>query len=235
MERSRIPGFVLLTTAALGGCIRLGGVEDPDVSAAAARAVDVAALIGGAGGFGGALMIGYLDHAPRHMGFIDLADLADPDATLAVTLHNESAEDATFALTYFAHHLNSDDQTQDVAVPAGQEVTVEIPCAEIAGLGPIAQPGGVGCRLANGLEVDNLLAVPVFLGMDFSCGGTRDFTLTPDVDDLDGDGDVSELILVSDGLLGHMQFGGPLGHFHGTGATGPHMMGGMMFNLLDGQ
>lgn len=235
MGRSRILGFVLSASAGLGGCIRLGETENADVASVATKAAGVAELVGGADGFGGSRMTGYLDHAPPHMGFIDVGDLADPDATLTVTLHNESMEDATFVVTYFAHHLDFEDQTREVAVPAGQDVTLDIPCAEVVGLGPLTQPGGVGCTLAGGFEVENVLAVPVFLGMDFSCSGTRDFTLTPDVDDLDGDGDVAELILVSDGLLGHMQFGGPRGHSHGAGTMGAHMMGGMMFGVLDGE
>ena len=118
----------------------------------------------------------------------------------------------------------------DVTVPAGDESTVEIPCSVTVGMGPLTVPGGVGCTLASGEEIDNLMAVPVFLGMDFFCGTVRQFVLTADADDLDGDEDTEELILVSDEMLGHMQSGGPTGHTHRTGG----MMGGMMFGHMGG-
>jgi len=40
--------------------------------------------------------------------------------------------------------------------------------------------------------------------------------------------DAEELILVSDGTLGHMQSSGPTGHTHRIGG----MMGGMMFGHM---
>ena len=213
----------------LAGCINQAG-DAGDAPFVAAKAIAVADLIGGAGGFGGMAMTGYSDHAPLSMGFLDADDLADPDDTMSVLLTNESTQEATFHLTYFAGSIDFEEQTMDVTVPAGDETTVEIPCSEIVGMGPLTVPGGVGCTLASGEEIDNLMAVPVFLGMDFFCGTVRQFVLTADADDLDGDEDTGELILLSDGMLGHMQSGGPTGHTHRMGG----MMGGMMFGHMGG-
>jgi len=70
-----------------------------------------------------------------------------------------------------------------------------------------------------------MMTVPAFLGLDYECEDTYRFTLTPDVDDLDGDGDTTELIVQSDALGLHMMNGGPFGHMHGggMGMMGPHM------------
>ncbi|MEK7756290.1 MAG: hypothetical protein AAB385_03670 [Planctomycetota bacterium] len=213
----------------LAGCINQTG-DAGDAPFVAAKAIAVADLIGGAGGFGGMAMTGYSDHTPLSMGFVDADDLADPDDTMSVLLTNESTQEATFHLTYFASSLGFEEQTMDVVVGAGEETTVEIPCAEIVGMGSLTMPGAMGCHLADGIEVENTLAVPVFLGMDFACGTVLQFVLTPDADDLDADDDVEELILLSDGMLGHMQSGGPTGHTHRMGG----MMGGMMFGHMGG-
>jgi hypothetical protein len=75
--------------------------------------------------------------------------------------------------------------------------------------------------------VDNTFAVPGFLNLDYTCGGVYACTPTADaddLDDLDGDGDTTELILITDGMQLHMQNGGPTGHHHGmgTGMMGSH-------------
>ena len=69
------------------------------------------------------------------------------------------------------------------------------------------------------------MAVPGFLGEDFTCGGIYGCVLEQDVNDLDGDGDTEELIILSDAMTFHMMNGGPTGHRHGTG---PGMMGSHM-------
>lgn len=220
---------MVLGVLVFAGCTTQSPVSG-DAPLVAAKAVAVADWIGGDNGYGGINMMGYADHAPSFMGFVDSADLADPEATLSVLLRNDSTQEATFHLTYFASSDGLEEQTRDVVVAAGEETTEEIPCAEIVGMGPLTMPGAMGCHLAGGIEVENTLSVPVFLGMDFACGATLEFVLAPDLDDLDGDGDSEELILLSDGMLGHMQSGGPLGHTHRTEG----MMGGMMFGHMGG-
>jgi hypothetical protein len=185
----------------------------------AAKAIEVADLIGGSEGFGGSLMEGYIAHAPMHMGFLGLDELADIDGDIMVRLQNDAPEEATFHLSYFAGHMGSVEQMMDVDVEAGGQVTVELPCAEILGVGPLDQPGGVGCHLADGETVDNTMAVPGFLGLDYSCGGLYECSLTPDIDDLDADGDTEELIITTTSLRAHNGADGPRGH--------SHMMGGM--------
>ncbi|MCH7873200.1 MAG: hypothetical protein IID33_16010, partial [Planctomycetes bacterium] len=50
--------------------------------------------------------------------------------------------------------------------------------------------------------------VPAFLGTDFTCGDEYVCRLRADVDDLDGDGDTSELIVITESLALHMGPGG---------------------------
>jgi len=146
---------------------------------------------------------------------------------MMVRVRNESDRDGTFHLSYFASHMGLDDQLMDVEVGAGQEVVVEIPCPEIVGMGSLETPGDTGCHLADGEAVDNVMTVPGFLGQDFTCDGVYECVLTADVDDLDGDGDTEELIILSDAMEFHMMNGGPTGHMHGGGfgMMGPHMGG----------
>ncbi|MHC4444993.1 MAG: hypothetical protein ACYTF1_00955 [Planctomycetota bacterium] len=192
----------------------------------AGKAVNIADLVGGTNGFGGMMMDGYMQHAESMMGFHGSGDLADPNGSdMPVTLHNHSDEDCTFHLTYFTSHMGLDEQVMDVMVTAGLQTTVEIPCSEIIGMGPLEMPGEAGCHLASGEAVANTMAVPCFLGMDYTCGATHEFHLKPDTDDLDGDGDTEELIILSDAMQDHMASGGPMGHMHGGGGM---MMGGHM-------
>jgi hypothetical protein len=199
------------------------------VDAVAEKATLVADNIGGADGFGGPMMTGYLDHAPPQMGFLLDEDLAAAAAVVSVALRNDSTQEASFRVTYFASHMGLQDEVTEVVVAAGTEETVELPCAEIVGMGDMGMAGEAACLLATGVEVPNTYAVPVFLHMDFECGETREFVLSPDVDDLDADGDVEELIVVSDGYRGHVQNGGPMGHTHGVGMMGTHVPGPPMF------
>lgn len=180
----------------------------------AAKAVEVADLIGGSEGFGGSLMEGYIAHAPMHLGFHGPDELADIEGVIMVRLHNDAQEDTTFHLSYFAGHMGSVEQMMNVDVAAGEQVTVELPCAEILGVGPLDQPGGVGCHFADGETVDNAMAVPGFLGLDYSCGDLYECSLTPDIDDLDGDGDTEELIITTAGLQAHLGSARLFGHGH---------------------
>jgi hypothetical protein len=186
--------------------------------AVAQKASVVAARIGGPTGFGGEMMDGYAGHMPMHMGFHDESALAEPDGFMMVRMSNESSQDCVFHLSYVASRLGAIEQTTDVAVPAGENVNVQMPCSEITGLGPMEMPGQSGCHLADGQPVSNTMAVPGFMGMDYSCGGEYMFRLMADANDLDGDGDRQELIILSQAMELHMKRGFPIG-------MGP-MMGG---------
>jgi hypothetical protein len=219
--------------AAIVGCqtsVTPDGDSDPaTVEEVALKAQNVASNVGGENGFGGNLMDGYGGHMPGNMGFNSQNDLAAEASNVIVRMHNASEMNATFHLSYFASHMGVNEQSLDVSVPAGQNVDVEIPCAEIVGFGPLDTPGRPGCLFANGDSVDNTLAVPGFLTQDFVCNGTYLCKLTLDTDDLDGDGDREEFVMVSDAMTLHMMNGGPGGHHHGSGPgmIGPHHSGGM--------
>lgn len=209
------------------GCIDVGSPDATGELAplVSARATTIAGQIGTTEGFGGNMMAGYLAHAGPGMGFVTIDDLADPNGVVTIRLVNQTVQNATFHPAYFAGHLGLDDQLSDIAVPAGSETTLDIPCSEIVGLGDLYMPGAMGCHLEDGDEVGNTFAVPMFFGLDFACGDTINFTLTADADDLDQDGDVDELVLLSDGFLMHLEDGGPTGHMHGggQGMMGSHM------------
>jgi len=190
-----------------------------------AKANAVAAQIGGAAGFGAMVMTGYFDHAAQSFHFDNENDLANPEATILLAMQNGSAQACTFHVAYLASYLGLDELIQDAEVQAGEAITVEIPCAEIIGMGSLETPGREACHLADGQAVANVMSVPAFLGLDYECADTYQFTLTQDVDDLDSDGDTEELILESEALRLHMMNGGPFGHMHGggMGMMGQHM------------
>ncbi len=219
----------LVAVSLVGGCawtFSPPGDSGGDLaSQVAGKALAVADTVGGSGGYGGAMMEGYVNHAPERMGFHGVTDLAGADRTLAVRLHNELSEDCTFDLSYVASHMGINEQTVEVEVGAGEEVVVEIPCPEILGFGPLEMPGATGCHLVGGQNVDNTMALPGFLGLDYTCDSSYDCFLRPDSDDLDGDGNTEELALVVDAIQFHAQEGGPFGHLHGMG---PGMMGSHM-------
>lgn len=198
------------------GCNAFPATADNGVDVVTQKAEDIAATIGGSAGFGGAMMAGYLDHAPSHMGFNGTTDLASPTGMLSIHLRNESTQDCEFHLSYYAHYEQSGDQMMTTDVPAGEEQIVTIPCAEIVGMGSLESPGEVGCVLQSGETVPNSMAVPAFLGMDFQCGGEMSFVLMPDENDLDSDGNTTELIIQSQAMMSHMANGGPFGHMHGS-------------------
>jgi|CXWL01.1.fsa_nt_gi hypothetical protein len=213
-------GIALICTfATFPGCIDVGS---PDATGELAplvdaKAVAVAEQVGGVGGFGGMMMDGYFNHAGQQIRFEDVNDLADPNATMIVTIQNGSTQACTFHVSYLASQFGVDEQTEDADVPAGEETTIEIPCAELIGMGSLGTPGAAACHLADGQAVDNVMSVPAFLGLDYQCGQVYEFMLTPDVDDLDGDGDTEELIMRSDAMRMHALDGGPMGHTHGNG------------------
>jgi len=228
-----VPGGCMMAGCTAGGGVRAGEAGDVAddgalVSQVAAKAVDVADTIGGENGYGGPMMNGYAAHAEPQMGFTRLDDLAFMGQGMMMQLRNDSDAACRFEVHYIASAEGVDEQVTEVEVPAGETVVVPLPCSEIVGLGPLDAPGSRGCLHADGTEVDNTMAVPGFLGMDYSCGGTYDCSLTPDVDDLDGDGNTEELVLLSEGMRMHLQNGGPMGHNHGQGPGMMDMhMGGM--------
>lgn len=219
---------VLVALAIVSGCVNgviLGGGTDPTVQAVATKANSVASSVGGQDGYGGTMMAGYRDHAPVQMGFRDMNDLASSTGTMMMRFHNEVEDDCTFVMSYVASHMGIDEQMMDVDVAAGETVTVEIPCGEMVGMGSLEEPGSRACLLSDGEEVDNLMAVPGFLGLDYECGGMYEHFLMHDVDDLDGDGDLAEHIVMSEAMDMHRRNGGPGGHAHGDGLgmMGSHM------------
>jgi hypothetical protein len=217
-----LAGAVMCVGVVSAGCGlgfgMMGGAGDEPTGLAgelAAKAATVADQIGGDDGFGGLLMDDYESHMEDHMGFHGEDDLADDGQMMTVEFHNESDVDAVFHLVYMASHMGIEDQVTDVEVPAGEEVTVELPCSEIMGLGSFTTVGEEAADLADGTTLDNHMSVPGFLGSDYECEDTYSFTLMVDSDDLDGDGDTQELIVVTDGLQLHMGLSGMGGHVHG--------------------
>ncbi len=215
-ELAVLAAVAAMSAGCMNSAIGPAGEGSTAVSDVVGKALDVAAQVGGTNGFGGSLMDGYLNHMPGQMGFHGADDLAPESTDMMVLLRNESDEDGTFHVSYVASHMGLEGQMRDVGVPAGEEVTVEIPCSEIVGIGPLDEPGGPGCHLADGESVDNMMAIPGFLGQDFTCDSVYECVLTPDVDDLDGDGDTEELIIISDAMEFHMTNDGPTGHLHGA-------------------
>lgn len=210
------------------GCLNVPGALDEDADLAplvSNKATAVAEQVGGEQGFGGAVMNGYFDHAPMNMGFLDADDLADPESGMMIRIQNSSTQASMCHITFVASFEGLNEQSVDVEVPADSEATVQIPCSEIVGMGPLETPGAAACHLADGEAIDNVMSVPGFLGLDYQCGQTHTFMLTPDVDDLDGDGDTEELIMLSQGMQMHMLNGGRMGHRHGDGfgMMGSHM------------
>ncbi len=177
----------------------------------ASKAQAVARQMGGPGSFGGEMMDGYAGHMPQHMGFHNETNLMEPGGSMMVGMSNDSNQDCVFHLSYVTSQMGTTEQTMDVTVPAGGEVTVQMPCSEILGMGPLEMPGQPGCHLADGQPVSNTMAVPAFMGMDYSCGGEQMFRLMADANDLDSDGDRQELIIMSQAMEQHMQSGFRMG------------------------
>ena len=178
----------------------------------AAKALTTSERIGGTDGFGGVYLGDYMGHMDRHMGFHGADSLADPEGRVFMRFDNESGENSVFRVVYMASHLGLDEQTLEVAVDAASSVTVELPCAEIVGLGSLTEVGDVAALLGDGVSLDNRWCVPAFLGSDFACGTEYVCHLGADIDDLDGDGDTDELLVTTDALTLHMRPGGFFGH-----------------------
>lgn len=187
----------------------------------AAKAEQVAREIGGTAGFGGPMMDGYFDHMDDHMGFHDSADLADASGTISVTFTNDSSQPCTFHFAFMRSQDGLNTQTRDVEVRAGQSMTVEMPCAEIVGMGDLTDVGAPAGDTTDGVEYDNRYCVPGFLNSDYACGGEFACSLTADVNDVDQDGDTTELIMQTSGMQQHMRSGG-MGR-HGAGSIGAMM------------
>lgn len=220
-------GILAPVAGCLAGCWT--AVEEPTglAALAAARAIDTADRIGGTDGFGGTRMNGYMAHVPLHIGYHGQEDLATADGGILVRLHNDAQEDCTFQLSCSASHMTLDERAVDVVVPAGEETTIELPCSQLVGLGPLDRSCGTGFQLAGGETVNNTMAVPGFLGLDYVWDRLYQCFRTPDIDHLDGDGDTKGLILLSDAMVLHMAHGGPIGHMQGNGRCmmGQHVLG----------
>jgi len=204
-----------------------GSSSEPTGLAAdvATKAAEVGQQIGGEDGFGGAQIAGYRDHMPEHMGFHGMGYLAEAGDTMTVELENGADLPCTFEIVFVASQGGTDDQTTTVTVEPGEVQTIEMPCAEIIGLGSLTVVGDPAVQLDDGTELDNVMCVPGFLGADFLCGDTYHCFVEPDADDVDGDGDTEELIVTTDGLRLHLGPSGLNGHGHGMGG-GMGMMKG---------
>lgn len=232
------PMFTVMMAGAagmLGGCGMLMGCTATDLSGllvaaptgltadVASKAEQVAREIGGTG-FGGPMMNGYFDHMDDHMGFHDAADLADQNGTISVTFTNDSGRACTFHYAFMRSADGLDTQTRDVDVPAGEIVTVEMPCAEIVGMGSLTDVGANAGNGADGATFDNRYCVPGFLNSDYTCGGEFACLLAPDTNDVDQDGNTAELIMLTSAMQQHMGSGGMDRH----GMRGTGLLGGMM-------
>lgn len=193
----------------------------------AAKAEQVAREIGGVSGFGGSMMNGYFDHMDDHMGFHDAGDLASGDGTIAVTFTNDSLQECTFHFAFMRSVDGLDGQTRDVDVSPGQSVTIDMPCGEIVGMGSFTNVGATAGSAADGTDFDNRFCVPGFLHSDFACGGEFACTLGPDVNDVDQDGDIQELIMLTSGMQRHMASADMGRHGSDSGDS----LGGMMGQL----
>ncbi|OQY99839.1 MAG: hypothetical protein B6D36_15855 [Planctomycetes bacterium UTPLA1] len=214
--------FAISGCGTIDGLVSFLGAPSGIPGVIAQKAALVAGRIGGSGGFGGETMSAYQAHAPMFMGFLRESDLAAPGGLMMVDLANESGMGCMFHLSSFASQLSATEQTTDVFVAAGEVVTIQMPCSEIIGMGPLEEPGEPGCHLDDGLPVSNTMAVPGFMGMDYNCGGRFEFRLMPDVNDLDGDSDRQELIIVSMAMEQHMRSGFPMGMGSMMGGMGRH-------------
>lgn len=214
---------VMMAGAMLGGCGMLAGCTPNELSGflgtvptgltadVANKAEQVAREIGGTG-FGGSMMNGYFDHMDDHMGFHDAADLADQNGTISVTFTNDSDQTCTFHYAFLRSADGLDTQTRDVDVAAGQSVTVDMPCAEIVGMGSLTNVGAAAGSTGDGMTFDNHFCVPGFLNSDYLCGGDFACSLAPDANDLDQDGDTTELIMLTSAMQQHMGTNGMRQH-----------------------
>jgi hypothetical protein len=225
-----------------GGLTDLFGTAAPTGVAAevAAKAQAVAQTIGGADGFGGTMMNAYMGHMGDHMGFHSSEDLAEAGGHMNIELMNLADQPCTFHVAFVSSPDGSDEQTQDVTVPSGQTVTIDMPCSEIIGMGGLTPVEQMACHLEDGTELDNRMCVPGFLNSDFDCGGTFRCTLMQDTNDLDQDGNTDELIAVTSTMLSHIgqdgmsSHGGRRGMMFGAGMMSGLFGGGMSGGMMSG-
>lgn len=225
--------LTLVSTAAafVAGCVPgfdLSGALESDttdlVAGVSAKAEDAAQQVGGPTGFGGEQMQGYRQHFGSMMGFRNAGDLADADGQVRVRFHNESDEECTFHLAYIASHMGLEEQTRDVTVGAGETLDVDIPCAELLGLGSTTEVDATACELGNGQALGNQYCVPGFMHADYDCSGTFECFVGPDQDDVDGDGNTTELVATTQSLHEHLGQNGMMmgqGHGHMRNVPGP--------------
>ena len=219
--------LVIACSAADLGQLLTDGKATSDV---VAQATAVAEQIGGENGFGGSRMNGYAGHMAADMAFRGPADLGDVGRNMMFELVNDSDQPCTFHVAYWLGAESTDEQYAEVAVAPGETVDFELPCADIVGVGSLEEVGAEAVLLPDGTPFDNRMCVPGFLNSDYACGGTYGCTFSADVNDLDGDGDVTELVVTTTGLTNHMMSGGMRPHMWLQDGTmqGRHgfMMGG---------
>lgn len=206
--------LVVLATGCIPGLGLSGGTPTGVAGEVLDKAEGIAAQIGGENGFGGTQMNGYLLHMGANMGFYGMGDLADPDGGMIVRLHNDADQECTFHLVYVASHMSLTDQTMDVTVRPGETETIEMPCAEMIGLGSMTGVGEVACELEDGTMFDNRMCVPGFMNSDYDCGSGYDCFFGQDTDDVDRDGDTNEMMATTQALHGHMRPMGMMGLGH---------------------
>jgi hypothetical protein len=179
-------------------------------------------------------MMGFAGHMSDHMGFHSDAYLGDPDGDLLVQLTNGSGFPCTFHLAYVQSTVGLDEQSDDVVVQPGETIQVQMPCAEIMGVGSLTNVGAVAVNLPDGNTFDNRYCVPGFLNSDYTCGGTFGCVLAPDTNDVDQDGDTEELIVLTSGMQSHMGSGGMGQHMWDYDDTSHGMMGGQNGPMMGG-
>ncbi len=200
----------------------------------AQKAQEVVQQIGGPNGFGGPFVEDYYEHMAQHMGFHGPEYLADPDGDLVFELTNDSSLPCTFHLAYIESSAGLEEQYEDIVVTPGDTVEVELPCAEIVGVGGLTDVGTIAGELADGTVFDNRWCVPGFLNSDYACGGVYACALAPDTNDLDQEGDTEELIMVTSGLQLHMREGGMGTHMWSGNSSFDGMMGGWPGSIMGG-
>lgn len=234
MTRSMLTASALACVWFLPACTSTNNLGDsPDTGVptglageVAAKAQDVAQTIGGVNGFGGMAMDGYVGHMDSYMGFHNQDDLAAAGQHMSMMVTNMSGQACTIHLAFLSSPDGLEAQTEDVTVPPGESVAVDLPCAEIVGVGSLTSAGQTAGSLEDGTTFDNALCVPGFLNSDFTCGGTFGCTLMQDADDLDQDGNTDEFIVVTSAMQSHMGANGMMPHGAGGGMMGVGMMTG---------
>lgn len=220
MKTCLLAASVVFATFVGAGCVPVTAPDtSPDaetLSAVVTKAENIAQLIGSSG-YGGPAFSGYRQHMGPMMGFLDADALADPNGTVGMQFWNQSGVPCTFHLAFVASYDQLQEQAQDITVQPGQVVTFDMPCAEVVGLGGLTHVGTPAGTLGSGAQLGNEFCVPGFLNSDYLCGGTFACYLSPDANDLDGDGDAQELVITTQPLQQHLGPGGMMGHGHMMG------------------